>query len=82
MQYADTPRVNVIVQIPASMRDGLRMIAGEEGETVSVIVRRLITGAVRDKRPSGSPGTVLEPRAPATGKPDACWHQHLQSARA
>jgi hypothetical protein len=47
MQYSQTPRVNVIVQIPTTMRDGLRAIAAEEGEAVSVVVRRLIVDAVR-----------------------------------
>jgi hypothetical protein len=56
MQYSQTPRVNVIVQIPTTMRDGLRAIAAEEGEAVSVIVRRLIANAVRANGGDGPAG--------------------------
>lgn len=44
------PRMFLIVRVPVTLRDGLRDLAQQEGETSSVLVRRLILQAIRDNK--------------------------------
>jgi len=47
MQTNRQPRVNIIVQTSPQLRDQIQALARHEGEAMSVIVRRLMTDAVR-----------------------------------
>lgn len=65
MQYTQTPRVPILFNCPATMRDGLRAVAAREGEPVSVVIRRLINDGLRGKtsaRNSTAPNGALGQR--------------------
>ena len=52
MQYA--AKGSIVIRCPSDMRDELKQIAARQGETVSTVVRQLITSAVNRSK-NGEP---------------------------